>query len=59
VPDPAEAEAEAKGTEAEIGLAFKDVYRMLSQRIGAFVSLPVKSLDHLTLQNKLKEIGRK
>jgi arsenate reductase (thioredoxin) len=57
VPDPAE--AEAKGTEAEIGLAFKDVYRMLSQRIGAFVSLPVKSLDHLTLQNKLKEIGRK
>jgi arsenate reductase (thioredoxin) len=55
VPDP----AEAKGTEAEIGLAFKDAYRMLSQRIGAFVSLPVKSLDHLTLQNKLKEIGRK
>ena len=30
VPDPAEAE----GTEAEIALAFKDAYRMLSQRIG-------------------------
>jgi hypothetical protein len=30
VPDP----ADAKGTEAEIGLAFKDAYRMLAQRIG-------------------------
>jgi protein-tyrosine-phosphatase len=54
VPDP----AEAKGTEAEIGLAFKDAYRMLNQRIGVFVALPIKSLDHLTLQNKLKDIGR-
>jgi arsenate reductase len=54
VPDP----AETTGTEAEIGLAFKDAYRMLNQRIGVLVSLPIKSLDHLTLQNKLKEIGR-
>ena len=54
VPDP----AEAKGTAAEIALAFKDAYRMLNQRIGIFTSLPLRSLDHLTLQNKLREIGR-
>ena len=54
VPDP----VEAKGSAAEIALAFKDAYRMLHQRIGIFVSLPLRSLDQLTLQNKLKEIGR-
>lgn len=54
VPDP----AEAKGTEAEIALAFKDAYRMLNQRIGIFTALPIRSLDQLTLQNKLREIGR-
>jgi arsenate reductase len=54
VPDP----AEATGNEAEIALAFKDAYRMLNQRIGIFTSLPLRSLDQLTLHNKLKEIGR-
>jgi arsenate reductase (thioredoxin) len=54
VPDP----AEAKGTAAEIALAFKDSYRMLHRRIGIFISLPLRSLDQLTLQNKLKDIGR-
>jgi arsenate reductase (thioredoxin) len=28
--------AEAKGTAAEMALAFKDAYRMLNQRIGIF-----------------------
>jgi arsenate reductase (thioredoxin) len=54
VPDP----AEAKGSSAEIALAFKDAYRMLNQRIGIFVALPIRSLDQLTLQARLKEIGR-
>ena len=54
VPDP----AEAKGTSAEMALAFKEAYRMLNQRIGIFTSLPLRSLDGLTLQNKLKDIGR-
>jgi arsenate reductase (thioredoxin) len=45
VPDP----AEARGSEAEIGLAFKDAYRMLSQRIGIFTALPIRSLDKLSL----------
>jgi len=53
VPDP----AEASGSEAEISLAFKDAYRMLAQRIGIFVALPLRSLDKLSLQQKLREIG--
>src|SRR5260221_1699544 len=43
VPDP----AEAKGSPAEIALAFKDAYRMLHQRIGVFTALPIRSLDQL------------
>ena len=53
VPDP----AEARGSEAEIALAFKDAYRMLFQRIGIFTALPIRGLDKLSLQNKLREIG--
>jgi len=54
VPDP----ALAAGTAAEVALAFKDAYRMLRQRIDVFATLPLRSLDQLTLQSKLKDIGR-
>jgi len=54
VPDP----AEVKGTPAEIALAFKDAYRMLHHRIGIFTALPIRSLDQLSLQQRLKDIGR-
>jgi protein-tyrosine-phosphatase len=54
IPDP----AQAQGSEAEIALAFKDAYRMLHQRIGVFVALPIRSLDQLSLQHRLKKIGR-
>jgi arsenate reductase len=54
VPDPAAAE----GTEAEKHLAFADAYRMLNNRISIFTALPLKSLDRLTLQGRLREIGR-
>lgn len=54
IPDP----AAATGTEAELALAFKDAYRMLFRRIEIFTALPFRSLDRLSLQNKLKEIGR-
>jgi len=54
IPDP----AAATGSQAEIALAFKDAYRMLHQRIGIFTALPLRSLDQLSLQNKLREIGR-
>ena len=54
VPDP----AAATGSAAEVALAFKDAYRMLHQRIAVFVALPIKSLDRLSLQAKLRDIGR-
>jgi arsenate reductase len=54
LPDPAAVE----GNEAERRLAFAETLRMLRNRIGAFVSLPIKSLDSLSLQNRLREIGR-
>ena len=53
VPDP----ADATGSPAEIGLAFKDAYRMLWRRIEVFAALPIHSLDRLTLQNRLTDIG--
>jgi protein-tyrosine-phosphatase len=54
IPDP----AEANGNAAEIALAFKNAYRMLFQRIGIFTALPFRSLDQLSLQAQLTEIGR-
>jgi protein-tyrosine-phosphatase len=54
LPDPAAVE----GSEAERRLAFADTLRMLRNRIGVFVNLPIKSLDKLSLQNRLREIGR-
>jgi protein-tyrosine-phosphatase len=54
VPDP----AKAQGTAAAVSFAFQDTYRMLHQRITVFASLPIRSLDHLSLRHKLAEIGR-
>jgi arsenate reductase (thioredoxin) len=54
IPDPAAAE----GSPAEIALSFKDAFRMLSQRIGVFTALPIRSLDKSSLQAKLKDIGQ-
>jgi arsenate reductase len=31
---------------------------MLSQRIAVFTALPIRSLDQLSLQKRLEEIGR-
>jgi protein-tyrosine-phosphatase len=53
IPDP----AEATGTPAEVALAFKEAYRLLNQRISTFTALPLRSLDELTIQTKLREIG--
>ena len=54
VPDP----SRATGNEAERAFAFADAHRMLSQRIGIFASLPFASLDKLSLQQRLDDIGR-
>src|SRR6478735_6516462 len=54
IPDP----AAATGNEAEIRLAFADAMRWLSNRINIFVSLPLRSLDTLSLQKQLDSIGK-
>jgi hypothetical protein len=53
VPDP----AAATGNEVQIRLAFANAFRMLSNRISLFVSLPLRALDKLTLQRQLDSIG--
>lgn len=55
VPDPAAVE----GNEAERRAAFADAYGRLYNRISIFVSLPMRSLDRLSLQKHLDDIGRK
>ncbi|MBD8893465.1 arsenate reductase ArsC [Roseibium litorale] len=54
VPDPAAAE----GSEAERRLAFAEAFRMLSARISIFVNLPLGSIDKLSLQKRLDQIGK-
>jgi arsenate reductase len=54
VPDP----AEATGNEAEVRLAFADALRMLTNRINIFVSLPLRSVDQLSLRRQLDAIGK-
>ena len=53
IPDP----AAATGSEAEIAAAFADAYGKLQNRITIFVNLPMESLDRLTLQKRLDDIG--
>lgn len=55
MPDPAAKE----GGPSEIALAFADAYRMLSNRITLFMNLPLASLDKLSLQRRLDEIGQR
>jgi arsenate reductase (thioredoxin) len=55
VPDP----AAIQGTSAEIGAAFADAYRLLNNRIGVFLDLPLATLDRMSLQRRLDEIGRR
>ncbi|MGQ0484824.1 MAG: arsenate reductase ArsC [Hyphomicrobiales bacterium] len=54
IPDPAAAE----GTEAEKRVAFADAYGRLYNRISIFLSLPIASLDRLSLKRHLDRIGQ-
>jgi len=54
IPDPAAVE----GSEVERRAAFRQAYAALENRIGLFLSLPLASLDKMTLQNRLNTIGR-
>ena len=53
LPDP----AAAAGSEAERALAFAQTYGALANRLGAFVNLPIASLDRLALKRQLDAIG--
>lgn len=54
VPDP----AAAAGNPAEVALAFADTFRLLSNRVSLFASLPLAGLDRLSLQRRLDAIGK-
>ncbi len=54
LPDP----SAATGSESEKRFAFADTHRMLYQRIAIFANLPLASLDNLSLQKRLDDIGR-
>jgi arsenate reductase len=53
-PDPAAVE----GTELDRTNAFRDAFSMLDRRIEMFTSLPIASLDQLSLGKNVREIGR-
>ncbi len=50
--------AAIEGTNIEKERAFNTAFRYLKNRISVFISLPIRSLDKLTLNAKLREIGR-
>ena len=52
IEDPAAADVE------HLQQAFRNAYYALQRRIGLFLALPLQSIDELTLQTKLREIGR-
>ena len=49
--------AGVEGTDIEKERAFAEAFRYMRNRIGAFIALPMKSLDAMALQKKLGEIG--
>jgi arsenate reductase len=49
--------AAVEGTDIEKERAFNLAFRYLKNRISAFTSLPIQSLDKLTLNAKLRQIG--
>jgi arsenate reductase (thioredoxin) len=50
--------AAVQGTEAEKAFAFRKALKELETRVKLFTSLPIDSLDGMTLQAKLREIGK-
>jgi protein-tyrosine-phosphatase len=52
IEDPAAIEGEGQRA------AFWNAYRQLKRRIDLFMALPIDSIDELSLQTKLREIGR-
>ena len=54
LPDPVKVE----GTDAEKSLAFRQTYGVMRNRLTGFAALPVASLDRISLQRAVDEIGQ-
>ena len=50
--------AEVEGTDIAKEAAFVAAFRYLKNRIAAFTSLPLRSIDRLSLGTRLRDIGR-
>ena len=53
MPDPAAVE----GSDTDKWLAFRAAFRQLESRIKLFTSLPIRSLDRVKLQQRVRAIG--
>ncbi len=53
IPDP----AAATGDDIAVARAFRNAYAALERRIELFAALPFKSLDRMSLKNRLDQIG--
>jgi arsenate reductase len=49
--------AAAEGTEFQRRAAFEEALRFMRNRVTAFVNLPLKSIDNMTLRTRLRGIG--
>jgi len=54
VPDP----AAVCGAEEQVERAFRDAFFLLDRRISLFLSLPLATLDRLSLKKEIDDIGR-
>jgi len=50
--------AAATGTPEEIARAYRDAFAILDRRISLFLALPLATLQQLSLQNELNQIGK-
>jgi hypothetical protein len=50
--------AEVAGTDVQKKAAFVAAHRYLKNRIAVFTSLPLQSIDRLSLGKRLRDIGR-
>jgi arsenate reductase (thioredoxin) len=50
--------AAVAGTDDEVQRAFREAFVSLDRRIGLFLSLPLQSLDRLTIQKEIEHIGK-
>jgi arsenate reductase len=54
VPDP----AAVRGPEEQVEKAYRDAFFLLNRRISLFLSLPLSTLDGLSLKKEIDKIGR-